>query len=95
MSGDLNSSLSDVDGVVKWFDQRKGYGFIVGPDQQDVFLHYSAIEGDGFKSLDDGTPVRYDAVKTDRGWKASRVARLEAPEVNVTVKRGYSRTPRR
>jgi CspA family cold shock protein len=95
MPGDHTSSLSNVDGVVKWFDQRKGFGFIVGPDHQDVFTHYSVIEGEGFKSLDDGTPVRYDAIRTDKGWKATRVTRIDVPEVNLTVKKGYSRSPRR
>jgi CspA family cold shock protein len=40
-----------IDGKVKWFDPKKGYGFIIGPEGQDVFVHYSQIGGDGFKSL--------------------------------------------
>lgn len=87
--------LEGVDGNVKWFDQRKGFGFIVGPEGQDVFTHYSVIEGDGFRVLKDGAPVRYDAVKTDKGWKATRVTRPEGAEITVVPRKGYSRTPRR
>ena len=48
-------------GEVKWFDNKKGFGFIVGEDQnQDVFVHYSAIEGEGFRSLKDGEKVEYE-----------------------------------
>jgi CspA family cold shock protein len=88
------SRLEEVDGVVKWFDQRKGFGFIVGPEGQDIFTHYSVIEGDGFRVLLDGTTVKYDAVKSDKGWKATRVRRVEAPQP-VVARQGYSRTPRR
>jgi CspA family cold shock protein len=86
--------LSDVEGVVKWFDPRKGFGFVVGPEGQDIFVHFSVIEGDGFRVLKDGAPVRYDAVKSDKGWKATRVRRNESVEVSV-AKRGYTRSPRR
>lgn len=88
-------SLSNQEGVVKWFDPRKGFGFIVGPEGQDIFAHYSIIQGDGFRVLKDGSPVVYDAVKTDKGWKATRVMRTDAVEVNVVPRRGYTRTPRR
>lgn len=63
-------------GEVKWFDPRKGYGFIVGPQGQDVFVHYSVIEGDGFRVLRDGASVEYDAERSDKGWKATRVIRV-------------------
>lgn len=100
--------IDGIEGVVKWFDQRKGFGFIVGPEGQDVFTHYSVIEGDGFRILEDGSTVKYDAVLTAKGWKATRVVRPPAPpgavppgrphgergEV-VVPRRGYSRTPRR
>jgi CspA family cold shock protein len=88
--------IDGVEGLVKWFDQRKGFGFIVGPDGQDIFTHYSVIEGDGFRVLKDGAHVRYDAVKTDKGWKAVRVSRPpEGVEIVVVARKGYTRTPRR
>ncbi len=88
-------SISALEGLVKWFDPRKGFGFIVGPDGQDIFVHYSVIQGDGFRVLKDGSTVVYDASRSDKGWKATRVQRSEQ-QVDVTVaKRGYARTPRR
>jgi cold shock protein len=86
--------LEGVEGVVKWFDPRKGYGFIVGPEGQDIFVHYSTIQGEGFRMLKDGSTVTYDASKTDKGWKASRVVRVESIEVPGKSK-GYTRSPRR
>jgi CspA family cold shock protein len=81
---------------VKWFDPRKGFGFIIGPEGQDIFAHYTVIEGDGFRVLRDGCKVRYDAERTDRGWKALRVVRLEEAEPEVVVpRRGHARTARR
>jgi len=89
--------LEAIEGVVKWFDPRKGYGFIVGPEGQDIFTHYSVIQGEGFRVLKDGACVQYDAVKTEKGWKATRVTRSEQVEVTPAAvrPRGYSRTPRR
>ena len=60
-------------GNVKWFDSKKGYGFILGPQGQDVFVHYSSIEGDGFRALREGEPVEYDYVQTAKGLAASKV----------------------
>ncbi len=86
--------LSDITGNVKWFDARKGFGFVVGPEGQDVFVHYSKIEGEGYRVLEDGAEVVYDAEKTDRGWHATRVIR--SPSVEVALRaRKYARTPRR
>lgn len=63
-------------GNVKWFDTKKGFGFIVGPEGQDVFVHFSSIEGDGFRSLKDGEPVDYDITRGDKGYSATRVKRM-------------------
>ncbi len=84
--------LDAVVGEVKWFDPRKGFGFIVGPEGQDIFAHYSVIQGDGFRVLHDSTRVEYDAVETPKGWKATRVVR-EDPE--IVVKTDHTRSPRR
>ena len=68
-------------GKVKWFDPKKGYGFIIGPQEQDVFVHYSHIDGDGFRSLKDGEDVEYELIEGDKGWQARQVQRAGA-EVN-------------
>jgi len=65
-------------GQVKWFDPKKGFGFIYGPDGQDVFVHYTQITGDGFRSLRDGEEVEYDMVEGDKGFQAQAVSRLGA-----------------
>lgn len=88
--------ISEVQGEVKWFDPRKGYGFIVGPEGQDIFAHYSVIAGDGFRVLRDGSHVIYDAECSDKGWKATRVTRVaDEPTIEVVQRRAFSRSPRR
>ena len=62
-------------GKVKWFDPKKGYGFIIGEQGQDVFVHYSSIEGDGFRALRDGEVVDYELVKGEKGHQARNVKR--------------------
>jgi len=62
-------------GKVKWFDPKKGYGFIVGEEGQDVFVHYTSIVGSGFRALRDGETVTYEAIKSEKGFQASRVFR--------------------
>lgn len=64
-------------GQVKWFDPKKGYGFIHGPNGEDVFVHYSQIEGDGFRSLNDGETVEYELAEGEKGLQARTVQRLE------------------
>ncbi len=63
-------------GTVKWFNADKGYGFITGEDGQDVFVHFSAINGEGYKSLDEGQAVSYDVEQSDRGPQAANVTKL-------------------
>ena len=87
--GDASSAsvLTDVEGMVKWFDPRKGFGFIIGPEGQDIFVHYTQIAGDGFRVLKDNAKVVYSAELGDRGWHATAVKRLELatkrPDVRV------------
>ncbi len=66
-------------GKVKWFDSKKGYGFIIGEEGQDVFVHYTSIQGDGFRALKDGETVSYELVKGDKGHQARNVARQQPP----------------
>jgi len=63
-----------VVGTVKWFDSKKGFGFIKGQqDGQDIFVHYSNIEGEGFRSLKNGEPVEYELVEAEKGLQAQHV----------------------
>jgi CspA family cold shock protein len=63
-------------GTVKWFNAEKGYGFIQMEDGHDVFVHYSAIVGEGFKTLDEGQRVEFDVVQGQRGPQAENVVKL-------------------
>jgi CspA family cold shock protein len=65
-------------GTVKWFDVKKGFGFIINPDGKDVFVHFSSIEGDGFRTLKDGDQVEYEEVDTGKGLAARNVKRVKA-----------------
>jgi len=60
-------------GQVKWFDNRKGWGFITQSDGQDVFVHYRSIHGEGFRKLKDGQEVEFDVVQGDKGLYAENV----------------------
>ena len=60
-------------GKVKWFNDAKGFGFITGPNGEDVFVHYSAIQSKGFRSLAEGAEVEYEVVNGPKGLQASNV----------------------
>jgi CspA family cold shock protein len=63
-------------GKIKWWDNKKGFGFIAQESGQDVFVHYSAVVGQGFKVLNEGDPVTFDIVASDKGPKAQNVQRV-------------------
>ncbi|MBU1142586.1 MAG: cold-shock protein [Firmicutes bacterium] len=63
-------------GTVKWFNSDKGYGFISTEEGKDVFVHFSAIQSDGYKSLEEGSKVEFDVVNSDRGETAANVIKL-------------------
>jgi CspA family cold shock protein len=63
-------------GKVKWFDNKKGFGFIAQDSGQDVFVHHTSITGPGFKTLNEGDEVSFDVVPSDKGLKAQNVQRV-------------------
>lgn len=63
-------------GKVKWFNENKGYGFIEQDGGPDVFVHYSVIEGDGFRTLSEGQEVEFEMREGDKGLQASRVLKI-------------------
>jgi len=63
-------------GTVKWFNGSKGYGFIAREEGEDVFVHYNAIEGDGYKSLDEGDQVQFQVEQGPKGLQATNVSRI-------------------
>lgn len=67
-----------LEGTVKWFSSEKGYGFIEREEGDDVFVHFSAIDMDGYKSLDEGERVVFDIIDGERGPQAAKVAKAEA-----------------
>lgn len=62
-----------AEGVVKWFSNEKGYGFISRTEGDDVFVHFSAIQGDGYRSLQEGQKVEFDVVDGPKGQQAANV----------------------
>ena len=63
------------EGTGKWFNDKKGYGFISQENGNDIFVHYSAIQGDGFRSLKEGDRVRFEVVQGPKGMQAANVAK--------------------
>ncbi len=63
-------------GTVKWFDPKKGFGFIKSDDNEDVFVHHTAINMDGFKTIDEGDVVDFDVTNSPKGMKAENVTKI-------------------
>jgi CspA family cold shock protein len=68
-----------VIGTVKWFDSKKGFGFLLNAEGKDVFVHFSSIEGDGFRALKDGEKVEFEQIEGPKGLSAKAVKRVDAP----------------
>lgn len=64
-------------GVVKWFSNQKGYGFITQDDGKDVFVHFSAVQGEGFKTLEEGQRVQFEITQGPKGEQATNVTRVQ------------------
>ena len=69
-------------GKIKWFNNEKGYGFIEGEHDEDIFVHYSAIKQDGYKSLSEGQMVEYELLEAEKGLQAINVKEVS----NATVR---------
>ncbi len=74
-----NDNLTMAKGTVKWFNEKKGFGFIVDPNVAgDIFVHFSAIQTEGFKTLQEGDQVEYELYTDEKGSKARNVVRVPA-----------------
>jgi len=71
------------EGTVKWFNPKKGYGFIATPDGKDIFVHYASITGEGYKTLVEGDPVTFDIVEGEKGLRAENVVQQAAAKSEV------------
>ncbi len=73
---EMGGRILTTQGTVKWFNDAKGYGFITTDDGKDVFVHFSAIEGDGFKSLAEGQAVSFEITEGSKGPQAANVQKI-------------------
>jgi cold shock protein len=73
----VKRKMSKIIGKVKWFNNAKGYGFIEQPGEQDIFVHYSAIGGDGYKTLLQGQDVEFEVTNGPKGPQAENVLKVE------------------
>ena len=72
-------------GTVKWFNAKKGYGFLSDTEGNEIFVHYSALQMDGFKELKDGEAVEFEVVEGEKGPQAANVVRLSQIEEQIPV----------
>ena len=75
--------MSRITGKVKWFNNSKGYGFIEQPGSSDIFVHYSAIQGDGFKTLEEGQEVEFEVTQGPKGPQAEKVTTSHEYEASL------------
>jgi cold shock protein len=73
----VHQETNMASGKVKWFDNKKGFGFIAQESGQDVFVHHSSILGSGFKTLNEGEEVNFEVISSDKGPKAQNVQRVQ------------------
>ena len=71
-------------GKVKWFDNAKGFGFIVNEEGEDVFVHFGSILGEGFKTLKEDEVVKFVQIRSEKGWQAAEVERITDDASDVT-----------
>lgn len=69
--------MAQYEGAVRWFNNAKGYGFLGRENGPDVFVHYTAIQSEGYKSLKEGEPVKYDVIEGEKGPQADHVKRIK------------------
>ena len=72
-------------GIIKWFNNEKGYGFINSDVEEDIFVHYSAINLDGYKTLSEGQQVEFKLIQTDKGFQAANVTPINEAELVVSI----------
>lgn len=70
-------------GIIKWFNNEKGYGFITGSVDEDIFVHYTTIKQDGYKTLSEGQIVEFNLIKTDKGLQATNVKTVNEKELTT------------
>ena len=70
-----------MQGKVKWFNQEKGFGFIVGSDAKEYFVHYTQIRAEGFKTLEEGNLVNFEAIEIEKGLQAKNVLKINEVEI--------------
>jgi CspA family cold shock protein len=69
--------MAQYEGTVRWFNNAKGYGFLGRDDGPDVFVHFSSVQSEGYKSLKEGQPVQYDVIQGEKGPQADQVVPLK------------------
>lgn len=72
-------------GIIKWFNNEKGYGFINGSVDEDIFVHYTAIKQEGYKTLSEGQVVEFDLIKTEKGLQATNVRTVNEKELTAII----------
>lgn len=72
-------------GIIKWFNNEKGYGFINGSVGEDIFVHYTAIKQEGYRTLSEGQTVEFDLIKTEKGLQATNVKTVNEDSLTAIV----------